>query len=84
MEDGSYHVTLSGGRRLVLPRVVCDELHVDVGDRLLLRVENGRVSLQSVSAAVEHFRAKLRDKIGTERSLVAELIAEREAESSRE
>lgn len=84
MEDKSYHVRISGGRRVVLPPSVCDELNVGIGDTLLLRIEDGHVELQSVSAMVDRFRSKLKQKVGYDRSLVDELIAERAAEAARE
>ena len=84
MDDKSYQLRISGGRRVVLPPVVCDELDVDVGDTLVLRLENGHAKIQSVATMVDRFRGKLREKIGIDRSLVDELIAERSAEAAHE
>jgi len=84
MDDKSYQVRISGRHRIVLPLSVCDQLNVEVGDTLLLRIEAGNLRLQPAAAMIDHFRKKLRRKIGTDRSLVDELIAERTAAAARE
>lgn len=83
MEGESYHIRLSEGRRVVLPANVCKVLNADIGDTLLLRVENDSVRFHSLNSLLEDFRGKLREKLG-DRSIVDELIAERRAEAARE
>lgn len=84
MDDNSYRVRVSEGRRVVLPAAACRELDIDVGDTVVVRVAGGDVRLQSLSSVVDRFRKKLRRKVPSSRSLVDELIAERRAEAARE
>lgn len=84
MEDTSYRIRLSGGRRVVLPLSACEELDVDIGDTILLNIHDGNVRLQSFNKMMDQYRQHLRESVKPDRSLVDELIAERRAEAARE
>lgn len=84
MNSHPYHLKLGEGRRLVLPADVCRGLALGVGDTVIVRLEDDRATLRSVDHTISRFQALLTERVPRERSLVDELIAEREEESLRE
>ncbi|MGH2365452.1 MAG: AbrB/MazE/SpoVT family DNA-binding domain-containing protein [Chloroflexota bacterium] len=77
-------ITLGARGRMVLPAPVREQLHLRGGERLLVRVDDdGSIRLISYRAIAEANRGLFAD-LAPERSLVAELIADRRAEASQE
>jgi AbrB family looped-hinge helix DNA binding protein len=70
--------------RLVLPAAVRRRLHVEPGDRLIVRMEeDGQVVLESFRERVRCLKGLLADR-HRERDLAAELIEERRQEAARD
>jgi AbrB family looped-hinge helix DNA binding protein len=66
--------------RIVIPAEIRSRLDFDEGDELRVRVEDGRLVLESPSAALATVRKKLSEGVRT-RSLTDELIEQRRADS---
>ena len=76
-------LTLGPQGRVVIPAAVRRELGFKTGDRLVGRLEEDRLVIESVDVALERIR-KMFDVIPRDVSLVDELIAERREEARRE
>jgi len=79
-----HHVQLGSGGRLVVPAPVRNELGLTEGARLLVRVEDGRIVVEPVAAAVARAQAIVRRRVPAGVSLSDELSAERREEAARE
>ena len=79
MEAQTYHLRIGEGRRIVLPTEVCRELGFGVGDSIIVRLDDGRATLNSALRTIERFQRLVATKISPDVSLVDELIAERES-----
>ncbi len=84
MENQLFHVRVSDGRRIVLPREACKELGVKVGDTLIVDVSKGKIELHMFDSTLVEFRALLAGKIPPGVSLADELIADRRDAAKRE
>jgi AbrB family looped-hinge helix DNA binding protein len=76
-------VTIGPQGRLVVPASLRRQLGLEPGDRLIARVEDGRLVLEPRSAVLARVR-QMFAHVPPEVSLVDELIAERRAEAARE
>jgi AbrB family looped-hinge helix DNA binding protein len=79
----SAHVRLGRQGRLVLPADMRQELGVHDGDMLIVRLEDGRLVIETPDQLLDRMQA-LFDHIPKGVSLAEELIAERRAEAKRE
>ena len=70
--------------RVVIPADMRSVLGVKDGGKLIARIENGALVLESVQAALAGVQAMVRAYVPEGVSLVDELIAERRAEAERE
>ena len=70
--------------RVVIPADIRAALGVKDGGKLIARVENGALVLETIQSAVARAQAMVRKYIPEGTSLVDELIAERRAEAERE
>jgi bifunctional DNA-binding transcriptional regulator/antitoxin component of YhaV-PrlF toxin-antitoxin module len=90
MEQPSHHSTtqalskMHSGGRLVVPSHIRAALHLNVGDELLLRVEEGGLRVISRMEAIRRAQRLIAQYIPASVSLVDELIADRRAEAARE
>lgn len=84
MNPESYHLKIGGGRRIVLPSDLCRNLSLDVGDTVIVRLEDDQATLRSVDRTISRFQSLLAQRVPPGTSLVNELIAEREDEAARE
>lgn len=75
---------LSAGGRLVIPAEMRHALDIDVGDSVLLELDGKSLRVRSVKAAVAEVQSLARPYRPKRGSAVAELIAERRAEATRE
>jgi AbrB family looped-hinge helix DNA binding protein len=76
--------TIAAGGRIVIPAEYRRELGVDVGDEVILRLEEGEVHILTRSQAIRKAQALVRNHVPGGRSLVKELLQERRKESNRE
>jgi AbrB family looped-hinge helix DNA binding protein len=76
-------VRLGRQGRIVIPVEIREELGLEEGERMIARVEDERLVLESRLAAFERLRKEFREG-ARGRDPVAELIAERRAEARRE
>ena len=72
------------GGRIVIPAEVRRRLEMEVGDELVLTVEDDHATLMNARAARRRARQRVRRYIAPEESLSAELMAERRQEAQRE
>jgi len=77
-------VKLGDAGRLVIPARYRKELGVSEGDRLVIRMTEGRLEIMTPQQAVETARGIIRKYIPKGRKLSEELIAERRKEAARE
>lgn len=84
MEVESFHVKISGGRRMVLPSEACEKLHLGVGDTVIVEVKDDDIRLRSWKKVLQEMQEHLAEKVPAGLSVVDELIAERRAEAARE
>ena len=69
--------------RIVIPAHMRRELNIQPGERLIARIEDGRLVLEKREQIIARIQKEF-DKIPPEVSLVDELIAERRAEAKKE
>ena len=75
---------IAEGGRLVIPAEHRRALGLEVGDEVIVRVENGELRILTRGEAVKRAQEKVRRHVKPSRSLVDELSAERRAEAERE
>lgn len=75
---------ISQGGRVVIPARIRKALGVTVGDRVVLRVANGQMTLVTTERALQEAQALVRRYVPKGRSLVGELIRERRRAAARE
>ena len=84
LEKGRCDLRLGARGRLVLPAVVCRELGLKEGDRILLKVgKDGSLTMMSMRSAIRKLQRKFRH-LAVGGSLADELIRERREEVARE
>ena len=72
---------LAEGGRVVIPVEYRQALGLQVGDELIMRLENGEVRIFTPRQAVKHAQELIRNYIPQGRILSDELLAERRLES---
>jgi AbrB family looped-hinge helix DNA binding protein len=75
---------IAKGGRLVIPAEHRRALGLEVGDEVIVRVEDGELRILTRSEAIKRAQGLVRRHIKGSRSLVDELSAERRAEAKRE
>jgi AbrB family looped-hinge helix DNA binding protein len=75
---------IAAGGRIVIPADFRRELGVNVGDEVLLRMDEGELRILTQSQAIRKAQAMIRKYVPRGRSLVKELLQERRKESNRE
>lgn len=75
---------IAEGGRLVIPAEHRRALGLEVGDEVIVRIENGELRILTRGEAIKRAQEKVRRHINGSRSLVDELSAERRAEAKRE
>ena len=75
---------IAEGGRLVIPAELRRELGLEIGDEVIVRVEDNELRILTRSEAVKRAQGLVRRRIKGSRSLVDELRAERHAEAKRE
>ncbi|MBV8694976.1 MAG: AbrB/MazE/SpoVT family DNA-binding domain-containing protein [Chloroflexi bacterium] len=76
--------TLTERGKIVIPPEYRQALGLDIGDEVVLRLENGEVRLFPSQQRIRHAQELLRRYIPEGRSLSDELIAERRMEKQNE
>ena len=72
---------LTEGGRIVIPSEYRQALGLQIGDEVILRLEDGEVRIYTPEQAIKHAQEIVRRYIPEGRSLSDELIAERRMES---
>lgn len=80
----STHIELGVGGRVVIPAAIREAMGVKEGDRLVVRFEDGELTLMSKQLALERMRELVRKYVPPGVSLVDELIADRRREAALE
>ena len=75
---------IADGGRLVIPAEHRRALGLEVGDEVIVRVEDGELRILTRAEAVKRAQEKVRRHIKGNRSLVDELSTERREEAKRE
>lgn len=84
MERHSFHVRISGGRRVVLPNEACEKLKVGIGDTVVVDVVDDTVRLRSLESVIRDVQAQAAKYARPGESLADELIRERREDAARE
>jgi AbrB family looped-hinge helix DNA binding protein len=74
-------VRISEGGRIVIPAEFRKQLGVEIGDDLIIRMENGELRLLTKEQAILHAQQLMQQYVKKDRSLAGELIAERRGEA---
>ena len=82
--EKSIVLTLDDEGHLLLPEPFRAKLGLVGGERLIARVKDGQLVIETLAAAVKRAQDLLAPYIAGEPSVVDELIAERRAEAERE
>ena len=77
-------LTVAPNGRVVIPADIRAALGVKDGGKLIARIENGALVLETIQAAVARAQAMVRKYVPEGTSLVDEFIAERRVEAGRE
>jgi len=75
---------VSEGGRVSLPAAYRRALGVNIGDDVILRLEEGEVRIFTLRHAIENAQALVRQYLGEGRSLSEELLAERREAAAHE
>jgi AbrB family looped-hinge helix DNA binding protein len=75
---------ISEGGRISLPATYRRALGINIGDDVILRLEDGEVRIFTLQHAIQHAQELVRTYLGEGRSLSEELIAERREEAAHE
>lgn len=82
MQEITTRIGPSG--RIVIPAEYRKALGVDVGDAVVLRLEEGEIRLFARTQAIRHAQHLIRRHVSAERRLSDELVAQRRDEAGRE
>ena len=77
-------VKVAEGGRIVIPAEYRKRLGVQVGDNVILQLDDGEIRLFTVREAIRRAQEMVRRYVSEGVSLADELIAERRAEAARE
>lgn len=77
-------VRMTEGGRIVIPAEFRRALGLNVGDELLMRLEDGELRLFTLEQGIKRAQETYRKYVPADRDLVDELIRERHAEAERE
>ena len=75
---------VADGGRIVIPASFRHALGIGVGDEVILELQDGELRVFSPARAIQRAQRLVRDYVPQDRSLAAELVAERRAEAARE
>jgi AbrB family looped-hinge helix DNA binding protein len=70
--------------RVVIPTSFREALGINVGDEVILRIEDGEMRITTLKLRLERAQKRIRRYVKHGRSVVDELIAERREEANRE
>lgn len=77
-------VKIGEGGRIVIPSEFRKALGIDIGDELVLHMENGKLILMTRSQAIEYVQEQMAKFSTGDRLLSEELIADRKEEAGNE
>ena len=80
----SVKAKIAEGGRVVIPAEYRRALGLQVGDEIILSLDDDQLRLYTVDAAIRRAQDLVSQYVAPERSLVDEVIAERRAEAERE
>jgi AbrB family looped-hinge helix DNA binding protein len=75
---------LSKGGRIVIPAEMRRAMGIEVGQEVVLRLEDGELRVSTLAGAIRRAQDLVRRHVPPERSLVEELLAERRREAADE
>lgn len=84
MPASSIRTTVAEGGRVVIPAEYRKALGLQVGDAVILRLEENELRLVTLDQAIARAQAVVRRYVPADRSLSEELLAERRREAERE
>jgi AbrB family looped-hinge helix DNA binding protein len=80
----AHKTKVSNGGRVVIPSEYRKAMGISVGDKVVIRFEEGELRLQSLCASIIHAQQVVKKYTKSGRSAVDELIKERRREAGRE
>ena len=84
MTSGTSIVTIAANGRVVIPAGIREQLGLRGGDKLIARLVDGALVLESRDVAMRRARALVAKYVGADDKPVDELISERREEGQRE
>ena len=82
--DSETRMRVNENGRVVIPASYRKALGINVGDEVLLRLENDELRIMSLKRRLDQARRRVRQYVKPGRSLADELIAERREAAKRE
>ena len=82
--DSETRMRVNENGRVVIPASYRKALGINVGDEVLLRLENDELRIMSLKQRLDQARRRVRQYVKPGRSLADELIAERREAAKRE
>ena len=79
-----YRSEIQKGGRITIPIALRKQFALDIGDSVVLEVQDDNIRLRSIQQVVKDIQAMVKEHIPEDVSLVDELIQERRAEVARE
>ncbi|MEA2754876.1 MAG: antitoxin PrlF [Aliidongia sp.] len=78
------NLTIASNGRVVIPANMRAQMGLSEGGKVVARIENGAVILESIEAAIQRAQSMVRRYVPVGTPLVAELIDERHKAAERE
>ena len=82
--QSQYRSEIQKGGRITIPIALRKQFGLDIGDSVVLDIQDNNIRLRSIQQVVKDIQAMVKQHIPENVSLVDELIQERRAEAARE
>jgi AbrB family looped-hinge helix DNA binding protein len=78
------HAKITEGGRVVIPAALRKELGLEIGDDVILELDDDELRLRSLRSAIDRAQTAVRRYVGKDVRLSDELIADRRREAARD
>lgn len=79
--QGSWHCRIDSAGRVVLPKELRDDKHLQSGDELVVSIEDGSIVMRTYEEAMQRLQNMFCDGLDPKTSLVDELLENRNQEA---
>ena len=86
MEHSTTHISskIHSGGRLIIPSQIREMLHLDIGDTVIMQVDDGELRVMSQAEGIRRAQVLVEQYIPGDVSLSEDLIAERREQAAKE